>query len=116
MTEERQVRREEIARLEDGLQAQGQMLSAIFQLNERVTHAVERMVGIDAKLGEVQRSIVEIQKTQAVQQGHIEVLMTSHTGRKAVEGVLSWLIDKAPTLGAIAVFCFWALSNWEDKP
>lgn len=109
------VTRDEFDAISSVARGNAQMLEVIIRLNERLTEAMERMVGLDAKLTEVQKSIVEIQDAHKSQRDEIAVLMNWHNNRKAVEGALGWLIDKGPTLGAIALIGFWVLDNWGKK-
>lgn len=92
-----------------------QLLQAVIRTNERLTDAMERMVGLDAKLTEVQKGIVDLQESQHSQKARLAELMAWRNNRKAVEGALGWMLDKGPTLGGIAIVMFWVLDNWGKK-
>ena len=70
---------------------------------------------LDAKLTEVQKGIIELQDSQQNQKASISELMTWRNNRKAVEGALGWMLDKGPTLCALAFVIFWVLDNWGKK-
>lgn len=91
------------------------LLREILRLNGRLTKAMEEMIRLDTKVSEVSEAQVEIQITLGKQQAMLETLMSWHNNQKALRGALGWLIDKAPTLAAVAVFLFWVLDQWQNK-
>ena len=91
------------------------LMKEILKLNGRLTKAMEDMIRLDTKVSEVSGAQVEIQNMLAKQQTSLDLLMSWHNNQKAVRSALGWMIDKAPTLAAITVFCFWVLNQWSNK-
>ncbi len=91
------------------------LIKEVVHLHRRLTDNFQEMVKLDTKVSDVTESIVEMQNLLSRQQSMLDILMTWHNNQKALRGALGWLIDKAPTLAAVAVFLFWVLDQWQNK-
>ena len=91
------------------------LIKEVVHLHRRLTDNFQEMVRLDTKVSDVTESIVEMQLLLNRQQTMLDTLMTWHNNQKAVRTALGWLIDKAPTLAAVAVFLFWVLDQWQNK-
>lgn len=101
--------------LRKDLDSNTELLREVLRLNGRLTKAMEQMIHLDTKVSDISETQNEIQVTLGKQQSMIETLMSWHNSQKALGSALGWLIDKAPRLAAMAVFCFWVLSQWSTK-
>lgn len=91
------------------------LIGEVLRLSALLTTAMEQMIYLDTKVSDMSEAQMEIQATLGKQQAMLETLMTWHNNQKALRGALGWLIDKAPTLAAVAVFLFWVLDQWQNK-
>lgn len=92
------------------------------EYNERVTQVLEQQTDIaqtqsviTQQLAELQRVTAAIQKSQELTQEDVKALLVWRSKKQAVTDFLMWLLDKLPTIGAIAVVGFWILSQWSTK-
>ncbi len=91
------------------------LIGEVLRLNARLTTAMEQMTYLDTKVSDMSEAQTEIQVTLGKQQAMLETLMSWHNSQKILGNAFGWLIDKAPALAAMAVFCFWVLSQWSNK-